>query len=294
MNSEFFTVPHDSNEDYDTMPSLLAQQGISLPSFVKIPKQTPPLAVKMLDNGKFVMEGNDTEWNSIEALYDSTKKSLRFDDNVENSPEVVQKMDQFLFLQPKDGSGRLLMGRGDSEELVAVTYAYYQFLVAARAWYENPNDFFTSYEFLIRHPAFWHVETSTNPAVEDSWVTDDGLKDLTIFTFVREADGKRYVGLEAGGTVRPQNNHFWRNDGMEIFKPTMDEAYIALAEALDKQYDLAGVPRSQEAENVTHDPKIGSDEDTADLDSAKTEYKVYSMPEEGYPEGETYDPLSQR
>ncbi|MBC9705998.1 MAG: hypothetical protein H9W81_13700 [Enterococcus sp.] len=249
MNSDFFATEHDSDEDYDTMISLLANQGISLPSFAVIPESPAPRKVTLLDNGKFAMEGIDAEWDSVETLYDSTLKSLHFDDSVEKSSEVEHKMDQFLFLKAgEDGTSRLLMGRNANEELMSVAYAYYQFLVAARKWYQNPADFFASYDFLTRHPAFWHLEKSTNPVIGDSWVTDDGLTDLTIFTFVREADGKHYVGLEAGGVVRPENTRFWRNDGMDIFAPTMDQAYIDLAAALDKQYDLAGNARDKSSE----------------------------------------------
>lgn len=248
LNDPFFAEEHTSNEDYDSMALLLAKLRIARPEFVQFTEKPKPRTVRLADNGKFTVEGEDGQYDSVEVLYDATTGPLHFDDSVAGSPEVEHKMDQFLFLRSEGGSARLLLGRDSDDAERAVAYAYYQFLVAARQWYKNPDDFFTSYDFLIRHPAFWHVHKSSNPVMEDEWVTDDGLSDMTVYTYKSEEDGKRFVGLEAGGVVRPDNIRFWRGDGLNVTKPTLDEAYIALASALDSEYDLTGTHRKKPSE----------------------------------------------
>lgn len=250
-----FAEVRGDEETYDTMFSLLAERGISLPPFVEIKDKPQPRRVTLLGNGRFAVEGDNKEWESLEELYDQRDGELYFDESITASPQVAHKADQMVFLPKTDennhgggrgrpGKSRVILGHDYDEERKSLAYAYYQFLVAARAWEKNPKDFFTSYEFMIRHPAFWHVQKSSNPAIADEWVTDDGLIDMTISTFKNEIEGKHYICLEAGGTVRPDNTGFWRNDGLEVHALTMNEAYIALAAALNNSYDLSGAKRT--------------------------------------------------
>lgn len=248
LDDPLFASLKTGSNDYDNMPALLAERGITLPPFVVLKNKPAPLKVGLLENGNFTVEGYDAEWDSLEELYDSRTEELNFTEEITNSPQVYDRIGQMILLNDmeREGTRRGLLGHDPDEDNVEMAYDYYRFLVAARAWFENRADFFTSFEFLIHHPAFWHLHKSTHPEMDDQWVTDDGLTNMNIFTFVSDEDGKHYVGLEAGGVVRPDNTRFWRNDGMNIARRTMDEAYIALADAVDKQYDLAGVPRASD------------------------------------------------
>lgn len=68
----------------------------------------------------------------------------------------------------------VLMSWSHKERVSWLLDEYKEFLKLAKSYSKNKNDFYTAYQFLQQHPAFWHrFESSYN-----LWETQNGLEHL--------------------------------------------------------------------------------------------------------------------
>jgi hypothetical protein len=105
---------------------------------------------------------------------------------------------------------------------------------------DNPDDFYTAYNFLTHHPAFW-IKNETGRSYR--WLTSKGLQQARMMLTRNDRTGGVTVAL-SHGRHKPDDYTSYGNDpAMTVHAATYEKAVIALAEKVHACVDLDGCKR---------------------------------------------------
>jgi hypothetical protein len=210
----------------------------------------------------------------LEDAYDAVcgdPADVAFDPSVfQHLPEGAHSfLGSSIGVPTQDGSGsvRLLLAHTDEDRLRSLEDAWDDFLDADAAWRPNPADFYNSWTWLDRHPAFWIRSVRTLPGDEDwdhdrlwRWETSGYCAKIYLVPF-RDDDGQVVVSLEAGGRVRTEQRHiavdgerqwvtllntYWthfHDYRLDTQAPTYEDGIVHLAGLVDRFFDTEGNER---------------------------------------------------
>lgn len=114
---------------------------------------------------------------------------------------------------------------GPASDLGILKYKYCVSQKNISEYRDNPEDFLSSYWAVTTHPAFWWKNTSSKSFV---WHTDGGRHFLEAYPF-KDGEGVIWC-LEIGGHVLPYCTGSYSDTRLMVQAPTIEEAYIKLAE----------------------------------------------------------------
>lgn len=140
-------------------------------------------------------------------------------------------------------NSRLLLISSDSRKVKNAKYNFLLFLFATEEYYAKRDDFFTAYNWVLSHPAFWSVGR-TSPHY---WNTNYGSASLEI---IRNDKDELVYMLEAGAAVEPERVMHYHDLRLDVYAPSFEDAYVQLADLVDKFFHVDG----SERENVDYVP----------------------------------------
>lgn len=181
------------------------------------------------------------QWN-LEVEFDKSLPEVEDDEfRSEDLNFVFGKSDE-------KGSRQLFASNPDARKLASFEETYNEFLKVAEKLGNNPGDFATAYNFVDAHPAFWNRPSKENPW---TWMTvghcsaHNGRLSLDPFF---EEDGSYIWKIETGSHVDDDYSGRYYDYRLDSYGKTVEEAYINLAQLIDKFYNNDGT----EKEEVPH------------------------------------------
>ena len=149
-----------------------------------------------------------------------------------SATEDVQDDNGFFF---EANTNRLLSSFTQAEAEESLREEYVVFLELNEEYQANPDDWALAYNWLQKHPAFYHRSKEEGY----DWELNDGLTDLTHWVN-RDADKPKVV-FEAGERVLPEATRFYRDDNLTVYADSFEEAYVLLAKKVNLYFDLNGI-----------------------------------------------------
>jgi len=164
-------------------------------------------------------------------------KNLQVEDGAELSDGMyVCKKDK------KTKTFEVLMSWPHEERVYWLVESYKAFLKLAKKYSKNQNDFYTAYQFLQKHPAFWH-RFEVNP---NYWETDEGLEALWM-SVRQNKKGKVEFLLEHGIYMDADRDDLFithvvasHDSRIDSWASTYEKAIVKLAKKVLKYYKLDG------------------------------------------------------
>lgn len=226
----------ETNEFYHSIVKLMLAAGAPLPSFYALEPQKIHHVVSW-DGKVFTATGLKGEYVNIKDMYDVLEKlngdsDFIFDESVGNAPGV-SSMGEMVFVDNKNQD--ILLGYLNPD--TNAYFSYYRFLSLAKEWLDNQENAMLAYNFINLHPAFWYRDT--NERYQYDWITTGGQKTMDIW--VSDDDkGRMVVSLEHGEAVNPERNYHAHNSRLDIYAYSFEDAYIKMAKAVHRLFDLSG------------------------------------------------------
>lgn len=225
--------------------------SIELPSFYQIPLIRITYTIKTETNNQgsvscTVFNEKETPvrtFPNLSEAYDWVKNNFNVNIKIMGDYSANTLNQNLTNLEVHDET-RFLRSNQDTEKHYLAIYTYLDFLFLTEKYYNDPDDFYTSYVWFKSHPVFWIQNKVGN---DKSWVTvyDEPLlevhknKNNETFWFMQAS-----VGVGAERTIRQHDSR------LNVFSPTFEEGYIKLAALTDKLFHLDG----EERKNVSHTP----------------------------------------
>lgn len=214
-----------------------------LPEFVSF--GTPRKTVRILDEGDCYRVDRLTDNREFELpsqAYDYIRTELEADpvfdpaDFTRHPSEIGP--DTAFYAEP--GTKRLLLVHTTADLAADLREDYSDWLAKNEAYAAAPDDFYTAYDWLDHHPAFWSGHAYKDGEI--MWETNFGLGHDAPSVF-KEPDGSVRVMLEAGpytGEARAQHSLDTR---LTSVAATYEAAIVLLASKVRKHYDETGAER---------------------------------------------------
>lgn len=248
LNNRFFDHEDTSVESYEKCKENLAKLGIFLP---KVTYSEPKLVVTLGYDRKTkafhqIIDENTIgpDYKDLRELYDyydHSKVDIDFDESILDSPVTKGSigLDFISIKSKKRNFSRVLISVVDKKQLDV--FHYFKFLCLAKKWIADKDNWVLAYNFIGRHPVFWH-RTRTDK-FEHEWVLDDGYHSL--WTWVTTKDGKPVVCLEHGSSVPPNHDHYYHDTRLDVYGDTFEDAYIKLAKKIHQYFTIDGEEREE-------------------------------------------------
>lgn len=123
------------------------------------------------------------------------------------------------------------------EELIT---ALERSLATAEAYHSDSSSFVKAYTYVNEHPAFWFIKKDKKTDAE-WWVTDD----YCVLMYKLTLDDKNHPqgyqwALEGGSHVEDDYRIHYHDPELDLYAPTIEEAYIKFAEKVSELYDDYG------------------------------------------------------
>jgi len=233
----------DDESSFLNIETILADAGVTYPTKVTWEDPKPVVTIKYIkEYGVFAAEGIREQWDSIVDAYDSLDKKnvdIEFDESIRESLEVDTDSNlTMLSIKQKDSKfHRALIGRVNSRPLDFNTY--YSFLLTAKEWLTDQNNWVLAYNFIQEHPAFWSRPRPEQYPYE--WDFDGGHGSLWIGVSTNK-DGP-VVMMEHGASVPPLHNHHFHDFRLDVWAPNFEDGYVQMAQKIHKFFSLDGEDR---------------------------------------------------
>lgn len=215
--------------------------ALTLPDFVTLRPARQPISLRYLPEKKVVVadEMPGIEFETPTEAYDAIPHEyveFFLDDSLKHFGDLL--------------SWGVLLSKADSRIIVATTSLdieyflkadYRDFLEAAEQYRADPKNWVLAYRFVEMHPAFWYIRTD-DPY---HWHTREGFQDHAWIS-VDMLNGKPNVAFEHGPHVLPECAMFYSEPKLTLRAPSLEKAYVKLAERLDQYYELDGSDKEKE------------------------------------------------
>lgn len=130
---------------------------------------------------------------------------------------------------------RILPVFTDQDALDLLKYGFHQAQKAIEAFRQKPS-FLRAYHMLDSHPAFW-TRYEEEPTFE--WETE-GHADRLWKRPMSRGDGTFVWAIEAGQHIGPDYRYHYHDLRLDVYGPTIEEAYISLAHLMLKFFNDDG------------------------------------------------------
>lgn len=279
LDNPLFSYDLDASPEADTfyrsIVKNMTEAGAPMPSFYTF-EPTAEVHNVSYDGSGYTATGIPDTYTSLIKLHDVVQDlgdahGISFDESVENGHDVDSVIDNtMVFMKSVNGepSHRMLLGYVNKQTLAY--HEYYQFLRCAKEYIAGPDDMLNAYSFIQYHPAFWSRQREER--YEYQWETGSGHSSLWVWP-TKDEKGNVVVAMEHGSAVEPGRYHHYHDPRLDVYGSGFDDAYIKLAAALHKYFDLSGGER----ENVDYKPQDWEVEVTERFDAynvAQAEYEA--------------------
>lgn len=180
-------------------------------------------------NGEIFLTGG----KDIEDFYSVIQEKVEnfyIDDDVSNRPSLIigQKY------------GRLIMSRDDARKLFYFKNSLYEISKTVEKYYNNPTDFYNSYNFIKNHLVFW-----TKPKKSVSALSL--YSNVPAPEFYKEKDGKVICVMETS-VHSIDYTSFGYDYNLDVVSDTYENAVIELAHLITVYYNDDGTPKELSSE----------------------------------------------
>lgn len=208
---------------------------------------TVPESIENVETGEY-------RYDNLEKAYDAFNISgvdVEIDKSV---PEWDNSDFAWVSLPSGDGYSRLLFSSswGKRADFLEMRFAHSQ--RCAATYHENPQDFLAAYGFVTTHPVFWlksalrarrcgkdcSMKRPDRDARTFDWDTDCRSFYLQPFS-QGKGNGFGWL-LEAGGHTPDFSQHY-HDVRLDVFAPSVEEAYIQFAALLVKFFEDDGTEK---------------------------------------------------
>jgi hypothetical protein len=238
----------DSADSFYNIKQILTDAGVTFPAKMTWEPVKPTVLICFsVDSRMFYAKDQVGEYETLAEIYDAVDRrdvQVKFDESVRLSGEVEDFMGDDLSMigvrSERKGFRRILIGRGQEGQDTLDYSHYYHFLLQAKQWLADQDDFVKAYSFIQMHPAFWY-----RPIPERSpyhWATDNGHESVWVCV-TRNDKNEPVVMLEHGSSVEPEHTMHYHDFRLDVWAPTFEEAYIDLAKKTHKFFSLDGEER---------------------------------------------------
>jgi hypothetical protein len=233
----------DDESSFHNIETILADAGVTYPAKVTWEDPKPVVTIKYnKEYGVFTADGMRERWDSIITAYDSLDKrnvDIEFDESIRESPEVDDDSGLTMLGIKQKGTNfhRGLIGRVDSRPLDFNTY--YSFLLVAKAWIADQDNWVLAYNFIQLHPVFWSCPRPEQ--YPHQWDFDSGHGSLWVAVSTNK-DGP-VVMMEHGSSVPPRHNHHYHDFRLDVWAPSFENGYVQMAQKVHKFFTLDGEER---------------------------------------------------
>lgn len=204
----------------------------------EIPTVTPHATITY-EEGKYLLLSPDGSvngsYNNILSAYEQAEESYPENFNFDDS---IPEKEPFGASAPTDHPDffTFLFGVTEADRALALESLYGEWLKAAEAYHDNPDDLVTSYNFVNFHPVFWARDT---PEKTWDWCTSHAQSiwmDLML-----DGDTNDVVwALETGSHIAPHYTHFCHDIRLDTFAPTVEQGFIELARKVSEHFNDDG------------------------------------------------------
>jgi hypothetical protein len=208
-----------------------------LPAFVKF--ASPREALRIIDTGDaFKVEGRAETFALVSEAYDYIYDKLGLEAIFDEATlKRVAGDDQStaggIYMEP--GTNRLLASYDANLHEDIVRDGYKEFLDAWRVYAKHPENFYVSYNYLNRHPAFWQGYKMKD---DISWECDYGMGEAMISVYMEE--GLVRVLLEHGPYVDDLHKTHTIDPRIVSVDDSYEAAVILMAKRVNDFYDETG------------------------------------------------------
>lgn len=251
LNHPLLNYESEKTLEFDKIAEEMQKAGITYPS--KITFDKPETTVRIsYSNGFYYVEDTRGMFNTLDEAY-SYVQSLEncgsiFDQSILDLPGVESGLfgDDGITVKLPNGCVRLLFGPTDNTNLYASEYR--QYLMLAKNWFKNQDNWLAAYHFIGSHPIFWH---RTRPdKYPNEWVTDGGHTGMWVYP-TQNDKGEQVVMLEHGQSVEPTHQHHYHDPRLDVWGTSFEDAYIQMAKLIHKYFTVDG----DERKNVDYTPQ---------------------------------------
>lgn len=207
----------------------------------KLPELHEPVILSYADEKYIVTYNNENtqEYSNVVEAYDETVKkygkNIFFDESLAKKEKLVHNL--ISVDANSNGDRRILLSYCDTSRLASLEEGYREFLEYAEKYKEKPEDFWNSYGFLVRHPAFWvkceMCDCTFNWSVINSEI-------FRVAPYRDHEDGSKIVWRIYCGEHDSEFTEYVDNPALEIEADTAEDAFIKLAERVNTVFSLEG------------------------------------------------------
>lgn len=217
--------------------------SVTLPDWIlpHLPEVRPPASVSY-DGGYVITYPNGDTIRREGTGYEAYRFLREQGESVEvlsHGPDLGRSgFNKILFTVAEEGSGEsyLLLNHTDKDSLRALKISYYAAQRCIERYRENPGSFWSSYDLVATHPAFWTRE-SDQPTFH--WNTATHAEELLLTPMRGEASEVRW-DIETGPHIPPDYTSRYLDYRLTVSAPSVEEAYVQLAAQIVKLFNDDG------------------------------------------------------
>lgn len=200
-------------------------------------------------------DGSEDETNlTLEEAYEKARTGDRSERNSKFSDRLSEFFDRgmgksSIFVPMTNGGSRMFILIPQDSRRSSLEYNYVMFQKYAEAYLKNPTDFELAYTFVDHHPAFWIKEYLPKDLAHDAetpktfdWKT--GSHAMSLWCVPSFNNGKTTWMMEAGQHTPDYRSHY-HDFNLDVYAETVEEAFIIMAEKLNKFFNLDGTNREE-------------------------------------------------
>lgn len=236
----------ENDAEFTKLPQWLQEQ---------LPEVTPPSEIAYSNNTYTLTQPNgDTQnFQKLVEAYDyakSHKQHVIINPSVPESNKEEAAMGMLTIPCENSDNRRVLFTSSEIDNLYSLMHKYNNFLKISEAYEKTPQDFMLSYSFIDSHPAFWIKEEHyIKDATDKTFHWDKNYAQKVWVCPTTDDEGNTVWMLEAGAHIEPEYVDHYHDYRLDVWEPTIEQAYIKLAENVSKFFNTDGT----EKENVPYE-----------------------------------------
>ena len=236
---------------FENIAEEMQKAGMTFPSKMTFDEPEIPTRISY-SNGFFYVEGIRGMFKTLEQAYDHVRSAKNcgavFDESVRELPDIEGGFldEDGITMNLPNGMQRIFFGPTDNTNLDAAKYR--QYLMTAKEWLTNQDDWLMAYSFIEDHPIFWH--RSRPEEFPNQWNTSEGHNGMWVAP-ARNDKGEVVVMLEHGRSKEPAHQYHYHDPRLDVWGSSFEDAYIQMAKKIHKYFTVDG----DERENVDYTPQ---------------------------------------